>query len=77
MDNSEPQYDIEIMNTVSNLLESLPEHHRKGNYTTILQSIRNYIKNNCKHEYINDFIDVDIGKTQKIVYCCKCYTTYT
>ena len=72
---SKPQYDIDIMSNVSNLLESLPDEMRSLKYKSILDSIHNYIRDNCKHEYITDLIDIDVERSQTIQYCKKCYYT--
>ena len=72
---SEPQYDIGILSNACNLLESLPDELRTVEYRNILETIHNYIHNNCKHEYITDVIDVDVERSETIMYCKKCYYT--
>jgi hypothetical protein len=42
------------------------------NHETIIKDIDRYLKNNCIHEWITDYIDIDCEKTQKIIYCSKC-----
>lgn len=29
----------------------------------------------CNHDFIDDYIDVDVERTEKITYCRKCHTT--
>lgn len=72
---TENQYDIEVMVNAYNLLDSLPDELRSAEYRKILVNIHNYISNNCKHQYITDVIDVDVERSETIVYCRKCYYT--
>lgn len=37
-----------------------------------LEKINNYIYNNCEHEWVDDYIDIDVEKSQQIRYCWKC-----
>jgi hypothetical protein len=34
------------------------------------------IKSGCKHEYVEDYIDVDLERSQRICYCSKCYSCF-
>lgn len=34
------------------------------------------IKSECKHEYVEDYIDVDPERSQRICYCKKCYSCF-
>jgi hypothetical protein len=34
------------------------------------------LKAECRHEYVEDYIDVDPEKSQKVCYCNKCWTTF-
>mgnify|MGYP001176361945 CR=1 FL=1 len=37
-----------------------------------LEKINKYITDNCDHEWVNDYIDIDVEKSQNITYCNKC-----
>lgn len=75
MNTAQPQYDIELMSNAYNLLESLPDELRTSDYKKILETIHNYIHYNCKHDYITDVIDIDVERSETIMYCKKCYYT--
>jgi len=34
------------------------------------------IKSGCRHEYVEDYIDVDPDRSQRICYCNKCYSCF-
>ena len=40
-----------------------------------LDLCRKHIKNICKHQYVNDLIDIDPEKSQYITYCVICDDT--
>ena len=42
---------------------------------TLKTQIENHIKNNCNHEWNNDYIDIDADRSQNICYCIKCEVT--
>ena len=53
------------------------------NYKEILGQIENLIKNidikvkgECRHEYVEDYIDVDVERSQRVCYCSKCWSTF-
>ena len=39
-----------------------------------MEKINKYISDNCEHECVDDYIDIDVEKSQQITYCCKCET---
>ena len=56
--------------------------HRKNN-TLILEKIENLLifincklMADCKHEYENDYIDINPDKSQQICYCKICWCTF-
>lgn len=34
------------------------------------------IKSECKHDYVEDYIDIDPERSQRICYCNKCYSCF-
>lgn len=53
------------------------------NYKEILGQIEDLIKNidikvkgECRHEYVEDYIDVDVERSQRVCYCSKCWSTF-
>jgi hypothetical protein len=40
-----------------------------------LDLCRKHIKNICKHQYVNDVIDIDPERSQSITYCVICDDT--
>ena len=38
----------------------------------ILRKIKRVIDNNCKHNWITDYFDVDVERTERITYCDIC-----
>ena len=43
---------------------------------TFLIEINKQIKATCVHEYVEDYIDVDLDTSKKITYCSICYSTF-
>ena len=41
----------------------------------MLKKINNLIIKKCKHEWIDDLIDIDPDRSKSIRYCSKCYLT--
>ena len=39
-----------------------------------MKKINEYISDNCEHEWVDDYIDIDVEKSQQITYCYKCET---
>jgi tRNA A37 threonylcarbamoyladenosine dehydratase len=60
------EYEREIY-TLTNILETKKE---------MLEKIENKLLTKCNHEWIIDYIDVEIEKTDTIKYCKHCELTY-
>lgn len=66
---------IETMIGVRNLL--LEENDTSDpEYKEILNYVEKYIKTRCKHEIIQDLIDIDPDRSKTIFYCKHCETTF-
>lgn len=46
-----------------------------NNLETLIKHVEHHIKHICKHEWVNDTIDIDLDTSQNICYCVKCEIT--
>ena len=44
-------------------------------YRKILKDVNAYLHVHCKHDFVEDLIDIDPDLSQTIKYCCKCLLT--
>lgn len=62
------------------LLKSKKDLHRDNELVSRIENLTNIveqrIKSGCKHEYVEDYIDVDPERSQRICYCNKCYSCF-
>jgi hypothetical protein len=62
------------------LLKSKKDLQRDIDIVSRIESLTNIveqrIKSGCKHEYVEDYIDVDPERSQRICYCNKCYSCF-
>jgi len=56
-------------------LQSIPKECRSDDFQNILDEITVYIEKHCKHQWVNDLIDVDPDRSKSICYCDYCFTT--
>lgn len=42
----------------------------------LIKTIDIKIKAECRHEYVEDYIDVDVERSQRVCYCSKCWSTF-
>ena len=47
-----------------------------GQIDTLIRTIDLKVKAGCKHEYVEDYIDVDVERSQRVCYCSKCWSTF-
>jgi hypothetical protein len=47
-----------------------------GKLTTLIEFIEHQIRCECKHEYVEDYIDIDPEKSVRISYCKLCYCSF-
>jgi hypothetical protein len=71
-----------IIQSITDLLKTTPATNRNclkdvlDNCKSQLRRVRSITaKNECKHEYITDTIDIDPEKSQQITYCVFCEST--
>jgi hypothetical protein len=56
-------------------LEQIHINNRTSDYNSILNSIETFLKNNCQHCLVGDYIDIDPDRSEYITYCSICLTT--
>ena len=76
---------IDILVCVKNRLETIPLSHdnidffnslqEKEEYIFIIENIKQYLRKYCKHNMVEDLIDITPDKSVKIYYCSKCEYT--
>jgi hypothetical protein len=53
----------------------------KNNFDNKLNNIflliNDYLLENCSHNKVQDLIDINPEKSQSIIYCSKCFTTFS
>ena len=59
------------------LLECLNENERTEEYTEIINRITKYLKDNCCHCVVSDYIDIDVERSQEIRYCKQPKITFS
>ena len=42
----------------------------------LIKLLEEKLKENCVHEFENDYIEIDIDRYEKICYCIKCMLTF-
>ena len=42
----------------------------------LTKTIELKLKSECKHDYVEDYIDVDVEQSQRICYCSKCWSSF-
>jgi hypothetical protein len=42
----------------------------------IIKNVDDILLKNCRHQIVNDVIDIDPDKSKSIQYCEKCYITF-
>jgi hypothetical protein len=56
------------------ILETLSLHYQSPDYKQLIQNMNEYVKNNCYHSFVEDYVDVDPERSQRIRYCEICYS---
>ena len=57
-------------------LKRLPETLRDDNYANIIDTLFNYLNDNCNHKIIEDSIDINEETSQQIFYCEHCNLSF-
>lgn len=64
-----------MMIRARDLLQVIDKNDRNGLYREICNRIDSYINVYCKHEFIDDTIDIDPDRSKEIRYCKNCSYT--
>lgn len=70
VENRQEDDDLEVMMQCRELLASVSSSNK--DYQAIAKAVTNYLKNNCQHEFVYDYIEVDPEYGCTITYCKKC-----
>ena len=64
--------------TVKNILtnEEIDETGFSSHLETFIKTVDFKIKETCKHEYVEDYVDIDPERSQRITYCNKCMSCF-
>jgi hypothetical protein len=62
------------------LLKSKKDLFRDNELVSRIENLTNIveqrIKSGCKHDYVEDYIDIYPERSQRICYCNKCYSCF-
>ena len=58
-------------------LETIDINERSNTYNNLLNNAKHILFENCMHEIITDFIDINPDKSVNITYCNHCELTFT
>ena len=67
--------EVTLLSAAKELLEGIPPEEQSMEYKQMIQWIQEFLERNCDHELIEDYIDLDLDRSQQIVYCKKCHLT--
>jgi len=70
---------VQLRNTLISSKNFLLDSDYKGilgQIDTLIKTIDLKVKAGCKHEYVEDYIDIDVERSQRISYCRKCWSTF-
>lgn len=71
------EYEVDIIIHVQNILNNhIPVSEQSEEYKKIVEAMRMFLKNNCRHKLVYDHIDIDGDRTLQICYCDKCQTNF-
>jgi hypothetical protein len=65
--------DILFMSSALCSLISLSPDMQTTEYKAIVESVKKYLHENCKHCFVEDDIDIGPESSKKIFYCNLCY----
>ena len=74
-DGTKQTYEVEVMLSVKQLIETMPDSRQTPEYLDILNRVKKYLHKNCKHNIVHDLIDIDPDRSQEISYCTICEST--
>ena len=81
MDNNSMVTLVYLRNTLINCKNSLSyentiDEKLNAQIENLTKTIELKLKSECKHDYVEDYIDVDVEQSQRICYCSKCWSSF-
>ena len=67
--------DIQEILNVKKVLENLIKEQDNAHLKNALEQLNLFLIQNCIHEFVDDFIDIDPDRSMQISYCSKCMMT--
>lgn len=67
--------EVNLIKTITQNIDSIFSFSQEDRINPIINDISCYIKTNCKHEWVNDDIDINLDKMVNIYYCNYCGIT--
>jgi hypothetical protein len=71
IENIDIQEILNIKKRIENLIKEQDDAHLKN----ALEQLNYFLIQNCSHDYVDDFIDIDPDRSMQISYCTKCMMT--
>lgn len=69
--------DIQEILTIKKRIENLIKEQDNAHLRNALEQLNQFLNQNCPHDYVDDFIDIDPDRSMQITYCSKCMMTKT
>jgi len=67
--------DIQEVLTIKKRIENLIKEQDNAQLRNALEQLNQFLNQNCSHDYVDDFIDIDPDRSIKITYCTRCMMT--
>jgi hypothetical protein len=67
--------DIQEVITIKRVLENLIKEQDNVHLRNALEQLNQFLNQNCSHDYIDDYIDIDPDRSMQITYCTRCMMT--
>jgi hypothetical protein len=58
-DGTKQTYEVEVMLSVKQLIETMPDSRQTPEYLDILNRVKKYLHKHCSHNVVHDLIDID------------------
>ena len=68
-------YEVYVMLKVLSEMQMIPITIQTPEYFDILKRVTKYLHKHCKHDVVEDLIDIDPDRSKNISYCTICGNT--
>tara|TARA_A100001015_G_scaffold292903_1_gene368796 strand:+ start:1251 stop:1475 length:225 start_codon:yes stop_codon:yes gene_type:complete len=68
---------IDCMIRVKQILDNEFKNKINNEYSKICKLVEEYVVKHCDHHIVNDLIDIDPDRSKSILYCDKCFHTFS